>query len=102
MKLTTDFLTERSDPYKDGWLLDKIIPKVSALNKNFHENKQIRDYMHLRRSNFADFPPGEWRKYNAEYEDRAAYNADAIKECKKRPLLSWGLGSIVTFLARSS
>ena len=100
LKLTADFLVEGGDPYKDGWLLDKIIPKASALNKSFHENPQVRGYVLRRRKEFAEFPPGEWQEYNAEHEDRAACTADVILQCKRRPLLSWGLGSIVTFLGR--
>ena len=100
LKLTASFLAERADSYKDGWLLDKIIPKVSVLNKGFHENAQVRDYVRRRRAEFAEFPAGEWKEYNNEYEDRAAWTADSLPQCKQRPLLSWGLGSIVTFLGR--
>ena len=101
LKLTASFLTERADNYKDGWLLDKIIPKVSALNRSFHENPPVKGDVRHRRNEFVEFPPGEWQEYNAEYEDRAAFHAEhSIPQCKQRPLLSWGLGSILTCLGR--
>ena len=103
LKLTATYLTEEADRYKHGWLMDKIMPKMSGLNKEFNDIPQIKDYVSYRREEFAEYAEvgaREWRRYNAEYEGQAAYTAEDIPKYKQRPLLSWALGSIVTFLGR--
>ena len=103
LKLTATYLTEEADRYKDGRLLDKIIPKMSGLNKEFNDIPQIKDYVSYRREEFAEYAEAgarEWQRYNAEYESQAAYTAEDIPKCTQRPLLSWAVGSIVTFLGR--
>lgn len=101
LKLTTSFLLQNADRYKDGWLLDEIIPKALALNRDFSGDTQMKGYARHRRDEYAECTTPEWKEYNNEYKDRATYTAEvSIPQCKRRPLLSWGLGSVVTFLGR--
>ena len=103
LDLTVNYLLEESDRWKDGWLLDEILPQTSMLSKGFSENKRVTEYLSFRRAQFAEFTRRrwDWKGYKEECKDNAFWRAShSIPKCPRRPLLSWGPGNVVTFLEK--
>lgn len=116
--LVAGYLLEGGDEYKDGWLLDQIIPRIACLSRA-HRTDQVQQYLTKRRTTFQGFVHDaaedlgvrvmsrmalawarrEWRLYNADYEWRARSTASTCIRGSCRPLLSWGVGSVHIFLA---